>query len=561
MNFLIRIALGLSVVAVATPISLVVATDLYEPPVEADSRESAANPGAAHPLRFDSHSSTENSSRHPSSSPRRNARSDSDRTHDSDMAIDEVFETVTTAEPAERADTSNVTSRADQIPPSTQTDTATARIPSTTPTTAGPTGSTESADVESGSISGAVCPCTVTGSATLQGDITLMGDLVVDGGNLTARPGVNVDGNGFQIVFMNGGRADFRGTQVFTWSDLGKNVNLRRDVNFSNMRRIMFHMGAGPSVLKYIAVSDSGTPATGDYPLHWHLNGDSTRGTVVEGVVVLNGRHHAFVPHGSHGISFRDTIAKDTKGDPYWWDPPGSNESCDRRMFCTVDNSNDITYEHALADGVTNGPNDDRGFRLSGFLLGAGAGNSVRNSVAINIRPSHIVDCSGFHWPEHANHNEGGNVWDFRNNYSFSGSTGPSVNGDPEACHGVLVWQNDDNFHIINGFTGGGIDHGAYFNRFEYRNLNVPYVEVHAAGWRVRGGNIGTVKTSRHLSLQSPTVQFDNVAIGRFIVDNGSNSGDVPGDYVLNNIGLDCGDIEYRDVVAETRVVIDGTEC
>lgn len=277
---------------------------------------------------------------------------------------------------------------------------------------------------------------------------------------------------------------------------------------------------------------------------------------------MLNGRHHAFVPHGSHGITFKDTIAKNTAGDAYWWDPAGTT-SCSRigNPNCTTDNSSNIIYDHALADGVSNGPGDARGLRLSGFLLGAGSGNAIRNSAAIGIRASHIKDCAGFHWPEHANQNVGGNVWTFVNNYSFSGTSGPSGPGGPSACHGIFVWQNDSNLHVIGGFTGGGIDHGAYDNHYEYANIDVPYVEIHAAGWAMRNGAIGTLVAMKHASESTPTVVITDVAVDRFVIQNADDGGEAPGEYVLNGSGLTCADIEYVNPVAGTRVILDGHEC
>ena len=400
-----------------------------------------------------------------------------------------------------------------------------------------------------GVITGSMCPCTVTGTATLEGKISLQGDLVVDGGTLVARSGVDLEGNGNQIMFMNGGKADFQGTPTSTWSGNGSNQNLKRDINFNNLGRIMFHMGAGPSTLKYFTVSNSGTSAIGDYPLHWHLNGNSTRGTIVEGVVVVNGKHHAFVPHGSHGITFRETIAKTTKGDAYWWDPPGTNESCSLKRHCTLDNSNNITYDRALADGVTNAPGDNRGWRLAGFNLGAGSGNVIRNSLAINVAASHVKDCSGFHWPGKANHNDGGNVWFFSSNRAIN----------PSGCHGIFVWQNDGNKHVVEGFSGSGIDHGAYTNLYEYRNVQVPYMNVHAAGVSVIGGRIDTVFAKRHRNDRTPTAEFRDVSIGRFVIQNGK--GEVPGTYVLVNTGLTCEDIQVESIVSGTKVTVDGEEC
>ena len=371
----------------------------------------------------------------------------------------------------------------------------------------------------------------------------------MDGGILNARPGVDLNGNGFQIMFMNGGKADFQGTPVFTWSNNGANQNLSRDINFRNLRRIIFLDGAGRSTLRYFTISDSGTPTAGDFPLHFHLNGDSTRGTIVEGVVVVNGANHAFVPHGSHGITFKDTIAKNTKGDAYFWNKPGSNSACVKGVGCgTIDNSNDTLYDHALADGVSGGRH------VTGFLLAAGENTTVRNSAAINIVGSpNARFCSGFKWPEYSN-GSGRNqpiVWNFKNNYSFS----------PSGCDGINVWQNDSTLHLIDGFSGSGIDHGAYNNGYLYRNVNVTNVLVHAAGWRMENSHAGDVVTVKHRSDSTPTFVFENVTVDSFTIRNAGDNGVIPGFYVLNGSGLSCDDIIYDNAVPGTQVILDGKVC
>jgi hypothetical protein len=312
----------------------------------------------------------------------------------------------------------------------------------------------------------------------------------------------------------------------------------------------MFHSGAGSSTLKYVSVADSGTSALGDYPLHWHLNGNSTRGTIVEGVVVVNGRHHAFVPHGSHGITFKDTIAKNTSGDAYWWDAPGTNESCRFLSDCTLDNSNDIMYDHALAHGVTNGPGDGRGFRLAGFMLGAGSGNVVQNSAAVNISPSHIVECSGFHWPEAANQNAGGNVWVFQNNRSVSAS----------GCYGIFVWQNDDNHHVIQGFTGSGINHGAYGNHYEYRRVDVSRLEVHAQGWSVHDSSVGKIFVYPHVIAGQ--VNLTNVRAESVVMED-APAGDANQPITVNitSPNLSCESVIWLNPHPASSVAINGSTC
>lgn len=437
----------------------------------------------------------------------------------------------------------STTTTADKSPSTTIAEPVDTTPSETTPTS---TNATTAPTVSGGTLSGDVCG-EVTSDATLVGNISLCGDLTVmgSGTTLSARPGVNVEGNGHQIMFMNGASADFQGSKTSTWSGTGANANLNRDVTFKNLRRIMFMNGAGASVLRYFSVHDSGGPATGEYPIHFHLNGNSTRGTIVEGVVVVNGRHHAFVPHGSHGITFKDTIAWNTAGDAYWWDPPGTNCSASRED-CTVDNSNDTTYDHALAYGVTTGPQDPRGFRLAGFTLGAGSGNTIRNSVAMNINPIAVEDCSGFHWPEGANHNVGGNVWTFSNNYSHS----------PSGCNSVFVWQNDDNHHVINGLSGGPIDHGAYTNFYDYRDVDVPRVVIQAVDWQMSNSHVGAAVAGHHVF--SGTITFTNVSFDSFTIDDGDGE---PATYVLNGTNLTCGDIVARSVASGSQIVIDGQSC
>ena len=73
--------------------------------------------------------------------------------------------------------------------------------------------------------------------------------------------------------------------------------------------------------LQDLSIRDRDQDETGRYGIHFHHNGEASRGSLVEGVVVRDAGNHAFVPHGSHGITFRDTIAFNTLNAAYWWDP------------------------------------------------------------------------------------------------------------------------------------------------------------------------------------------------------------------------------------------------
>ena len=342
--------------------------------------------------------------------------------------------------------------------------------------------------------------------------------------------------------------ADWQGTPVNTWSNDGLTQNLDRDIRIFGEGDIQFEVGSGVSTIRYVEIDLQPLTEVGHYPLHWHLVGDGSRGTLVEGVVVKNSTNRAFVPHGSHGITFRDTIASGIVGEAYWWDHPGTNEMCQWRKFCTLDNSNDITYDHVLADGVTNEAGDDRGFNLSAIQLGAGSGNQIFDSVARNINPTHVKNCSGFHWPSTANQNIGGNVWVFENNKTFD-----------DRCFGIFVWQNDGNLHVVDGFVGPGINHGAYTNNYDYRNVNVSHVFVHAVGWSMSDSILGDVLTRKHVFVG--TVTFNNVAMTSFTVDNNYGINPVSATYILNNVGLTCDDIIYVSMVPGTQVIIDGAVC
>jgi len=345
--------------------------------------------------------------------------------------------------------------------------------------------------------------------------------------------------NGARLMFGPGGFADWQGTVTSTWSNDGKTQNLERDIEIFGSGDIMFMKGSLPSTIRFVEVDLQPKQELAHYPLHWHHAGTSVSGTLVEGVVVKNSTNRAFVPHASTGITFKDTIATNIQGDAYWWDrPPFQSED-------ESENSHNIVFDHALADGVRNHFTDDRGYRLSAFFLGAGTGNVVRNSVALNVKPSHPNNCAGFVWPE--THHSQPTSWGFLNNASFH-----------SACNGIFTWQNDGEEHIIDGFRGDGIEHGAYKNVYDYRNVDVSFVKVHALGWTINGGSIGHVQVQGHTLAGGPVV-FSNLTIGSFAVNNGGR--DNPGTYVLNNTNLSCGDIVYQSVKPGTRVVIDGKDC
>lgn len=209
------------------------------------------------------------------------------------------------------------------------------------------------------------------------------------------------------------------------------------------------------AALRYVAPTFGDTDQTGRYGLHLHMSGDGTRGSVIEGVVIRDAGNHAFVPHASHGITFRDTIAFEVLNEPYWWDPRSEDESA------PSNDTNDLVWDRAVAASVDfSGVGNE--FRMTGFTLGDGTNLTIRNSVAVGVRGEAGFDRSGFTWPEHAE-----STWTFENNFAHNNE-----------AHGIFVWQNNSATHLIDGFTayyneGAGIRHGAYENSYVYQDLTL----------------------------------------------------------------------------------------
>lgn len=360
--------------------------------------------------------------------------------------------------------------------------------------------------------------------------------------------------NGARLSVGEGASVDWQGSATSTWSEGGAVQNLVRDINIFGEGDIRFEAGSLPSTIRYVNIDLQPLDEVGRYPLHWHLVGDGSRGTLVEGVVVANSTNRAFVPHGSNGITFRETIASNIHRQAYWWDLPGSNEVCgsgtSKRICDGVDNSSDILFDRVLSDGAYLNPGEPGFHTQAAFVLGAGAGNIIRDSAAVNTRGG--VNCSGFQWPEFTRNTsrDQPTVWVFEDNYAAA-----------HDCAGIFVWQNDAARHLVDGFTGGGIIHGAYINNYLYQDVDVPFFEVHALGWAgVDGGSIGTVRVLKH-SLAGDPVEFRNVLIDQVVVNNAANGGRIPGTYMFTNTGLTCADVSYVSVVAGSKVIIDGTEC
>ncbi len=226
--------------------------------------------------------------------------------------------------------------------------------------------------------------------------------------------------------------------------------------------------------IRYVGPHKNGELVLGRYGLHFHHDGDSQVGIVVDGVVIRDYGAHAFVPHLSNGLIFRDDIAHTGSYGGYWWDAPVS---------ATERNASDnITYDHSIVADVKADPSAGGFFTVSGFNMGEGVGNQVMNSVAIGLRAGKTS--SGFIWPSTVGPATG--KWNFTNNMAHN-----------NRFSGTYIWQNEGklrhepNENFVTYHNGDvGNNYGAYNDVFTFTS-NTSF-EDGAAGIRVHaGGNDG----------------------------------------------------------------------
>lgn len=162
--------------------------------------------------------------------------------------------------------------------------------------------------------------------------------------------------------------------------------------------------------VRHVGPQRNGSIVTGRYGVHFHHCLGGSRGSLVDSVVVRDCGTRGFVPHASHGITFRKCIVYRAVGDGYWWDPPDEMD----------DNaSNGILIEDSVAARVVN---QDSSPAASGFTLSMGNGNVIRRSVAVGITGSAQTNGAGFSWPR-----AGSGEWTTEDNVSHHNDIGSFV--------------------------------------------------------------------------------------------------------------------------------------
>lgn len=362
-------------------------------------------------------------------------------------------------------------------------------------------------------------------TARLRGNVRLTGDLHVRGTLLCDPSGVDLDGQGLWDIHTHDGILNLQGVEKTAWCRWGdipvgwqvgdrlavaptavgvflpsettwqgswaattrptnspdvtlvdgtvarpEVANLSQTVTLRNLKRIMIHEASAPNpqTLKWIRVLNSGVAGVLTmYPIHFHLLYDFSRGSLLEGVVVEGGKNHAFVPHGSHGITQLGCVAYNIISPAYWWDPPPDSE-------ILTNDSTDIIWDDCLAMLVHAGSNEGNS-RTAGFSLGAGKNVRCNRSVAVCVQGNpgasahHNRQRSGFHWPEGSSVSPTMKAAGTRTPWEFHDCVGHN-----NVDNGLLVWQNARaEIHEINDFVAfhngfSAIFHGSYINRYFY---------------------------------------------------------------------------------------------
>jgi hypothetical protein len=120
-------------------------------------------------------------------------------------------------------------------------------------------------------------------------------------------------------------------------ANLSRNVVVESADPQGERGHTMYHRGSAGS-LSYVEFRHLGKRGVlGRYPVHFHLTGDTMRGTSVLGCSVWDSANRAIVLHASHYLVIRDNVAYDITGHAYFLeDGTETRNILDRNLACLV---------------------------------------------------------------------------------------------------------------------------------------------------------------------------------------------------------------------------------
>lgn len=179
----------------------------------------------------------------------------------------------------------------------------------------------------------------------------------------------------------------------------------------------------------------------GRYGMHFHHSGYATKGTLVEGCAFHEMGNRTYVPHVSHGITFRSNVSFNSLEAAFWWD--------------FSDRTHETTYDGNLVMAVRHNGVSEK----SGITLVLGDRNVCVNNVAVY---AHIGDTHGagaYSWEPNSI-----GVWVFENNLAHSNHGG------------AFIWDNGPDNHFIKDFD-------------TYNNQTACFLGAYGNIWTAFGGH------------------------------------------------------------------------
>jgi hypothetical protein len=262
-------------------------------------------------------------------------------------------------------------------------------------------------------------------------------------------------------------------------------LNLTRNVRIEGTATGRSHVhihGAGKQVIRNVALRHMGVPvggntASGRYALHFHHSGNATRGSIVDGVVARDIGTHAFVAHGSHGITFNSTIAYDFDDAAYWWDvfeADGTVALTHDTVWrnCVAANGRQWGIVHSF--GLRNVMDGCWVYGIDVTSVGSAGKGFAWDAEPTNIepfRPIHTV----WEWRDGIAHNVGNPIWVWQ--------IDPE---EHELVRPIAYWPLPLGDHRMAAQL-----HGAYLNNYHYIDgvmMGDVAFELHAASSRNSNG-------------------------------------------------------------------------
>jgi putative Ig domain-containing protein len=219
---------------------------------------------------------------------------------------------------------------------------------------------------------------------------------------MTIAPG-GVSGN--TVTFTTSLPRDYKRVTLLAGLTFGPEVmNITRNVRFegvdttSGKLHVMVTEGTSVIVQNFQNVvfrhcgpsspDIGGGTIVGRWATHFHMNLLNSVGSLMENCVVWGSDTHAYVPHGSDGITYRNCLAYDVAGSAFWWD-----------MEIITDFPDFITYDRC---GVARQRGSAQSVRIGAFTLALSKSNLtciVRDCFATGVDTIGALT-SGFDWPE-----------------------------------------------------------------------------------------------------------------------------------------------------------------